>query len=78
VWGSNDAAPQRDIGGDDGGCNCGSCHDFRILLMSSSRENFPSSTAFRTAIAATGLLIDAAWNTVSGVTGAPVSTSATP
>lgn len=46
--------------------------------MSSSSVKRPSCTARSTAIAATGLLIDAAWNTVSVSTGAPVSTSAMP
>jgi hypothetical protein len=40
--------------------------------------NNPSCTARSTAIAATGLLIDAAWNLVSVLTGAPVATSAIP
>jgi hypothetical protein len=55
-----------------------SFHDVRIRLMSSSRENSPSCTARNTPMAATGLLIDAAWNTVPVSTGAPVTTSAVP
>jgi hypothetical protein len=38
----------------------GSFQDFRIVLTSWSSENRPSCTAFSDAIAATGLLIDAA------------------
>jgi len=56
----------------------GSFHDFRIVLMSWSSEKRPSWTARTTAIAATGLLIDAAWNSVLVSTALPVSTSATP
>ena len=56
----------------------GSFHDFRIVFTSWSRPKRRSWTARRDTIAATGLLIDAAWNMVSVVTGAPVSTSATP
>ncbi len=56
----------------------GTFHDLRIVLTSSSSENFPSCTARRTPIAATGLLIDAAWKIVSVSAGAPVVTSATP
>ena len=46
--------------------------------MSSSSENRPSSLARTTAIAATGLLMDAAWNSVFASTGAPAATSAIP
>jgi hypothetical protein len=42
-----------------------SLHDVRIVLMSASSVNSPSWTARRTPIAATGLLMDAAWNSVS-------------
>jgi hypothetical protein len=55
-----------------------SFHDVRIVLMSVSSVNRPSCTARNTPIAATGLLIDAAWNTVPVSTGAPVTTSAIP
>jgi hypothetical protein len=56
----------------------GSFHDLRIVLTSWSSVNRPSSTALSDTIAATGLLIDAAWKSVSGVPIAPVSASATP
>ena len=46
--------------------------------MSSSSSRSPSCTARRTAIADTGLLIDAAWKSVSGSAGAPLDSSATP
>ena len=56
----------------------GTCHDLRIELMSASIENLPSWASRRAAIAATGLLIEAAWNGVFTSTARPVSTSATP
>jgi hypothetical protein len=55
-----------------------SFQEVRIVLMSVSRVNRPSCTARNTAIAATGLLIDAAWNIVSVFSGAPVAMSAIP
>jgi hypothetical protein len=46
--------------------------------MSASRGRRPSCTARRTIIAVTGLLMEAAWNSVVATTGRPVSTSAVP
>ncbi len=46
--------------------------------MGVSRSRRPSWTNFRAAMAATGLLIDAAWNSVTASTGSRVATLATP
>ena len=46
--------------------------------MSASRSTSPSSAKSRAAIAATGLLMEAAWNSVDGVTGVFAATSASP
>ncbi len=46
--------------------------------MSSSRPKTPSCTARRTAMADTGLLIDAAWNSVVSLASRPAATSAMP
>ena len=50
----------------------GTFQDFRYLLTSSSSDSLPASTSRITANAVTGLLMDAAWNIVSAVTGALV------
>jgi len=56
----------------------GSFHDVSSVLTSVSSVKRPSCTALSTAMAATGLLMDAAWNNVPVSTLAPVVTSATP
>ncbi len=52
--------------------------DVSFALTSSSSDNRPSPTRRSAARAATGLLIDAAWNSVCGVTAAPAPASTTP
>ncbi len=56
----------------------GTFHDRSFALMSSSSENRPRSTKCMAAIAATGLLIEPAWNSVSSVTPATWPASLTP
>jgi hypothetical protein len=47
-------------------------------LIGASSDSSPRSTALRTASALTGLLIEAAWNSVVSVTGVFAATSASP
>ena len=56
----------------------GTFQDVSRSFTSWSRASFPWSTRRRAASAATGLLSEAAWNTVFGVTGVFPPVSATP
>ena len=56
----------------------GTFQPVRKSFTGASNASAPSSTRLTAASAATGLEMDAAWKRVSGVTGAPVSLSATP
>ena len=56
----------------------GSFQLFRKVFTSSSRRSLPCSTSFIAATAATGLLMEPAWNSVEVVTGRLEATSANP
>jgi len=56
----------------------GTFHDVSVSFTSRSNSSFPSCTSTSAPVAATGLLMDAAWKSVAGVAARCDSTSAIP